>query len=189
MFTWHMVQFNTGHHHIQQVAHDVAGQIVMLPAHLSITSSHTQAHTLLSPVLLCCTPLACSHCLKQQPSHPAVDLFSLTPATALAFEACTLRDTTESGFDSTLVAHSKLLPSLITGQPAISQQRLGITIHLYKTESPSHPWANSAIHFNKDAPLWKRAVDDRKKMADEDKWSETWTESINVCISPFVSVI
>ena len=99
------------------------------------------------------TPAApCSHCLKQQPSHPAVYLLSLTPDPVPGCDTCILRHTTVSGSDGTLAAHSRLLPSLITRQPAISQQRLGITIQVHKTERPTRPWANTAIHLNKDVP-------------------------------------
>lgn len=65
-------------------------------------------------------------------------LFYLTPATVPAFfDIHILQHTTVSGCDSTLVAHSRLLPSLITRKPAISQQRLGITIQVHKRVPPA----------------------------------------------------
>lgn len=57
--------------------------------------------------------------------HMVYYLFSLSQATVPAFDTCILRHTTVSGSNSTTVDHSRLLPSLITRQLDISQQRQG----------------------------------------------------------------
>lgn len=87
--------------------------------------------------LLCSstTLLSSQHVSK----HPSVYLFPLTPAKVHPFDTCVLKHFTVSGCDSALVPHSRLLPSLIIRQAAISQQRLGITIVVHKTKSPTHP--------------------------------------------------
>ncbi len=105
-------------------------------------------------------------------------LFYLTPSTVPAFDVPILWHITVSGFDSTLVAHSRLLPSLIARKPAISQHRLGITIQVHKTESPTRRWANTAIHFNKDVPSGNQGKMIEKKDLirwGDLKWSE-WRE-------------
>lgn len=111
-----------------------------------------------------------------------------TSATVPAFDTCILRHTTVSGCDSTLVAHSRLLPSLITRQPAISQQRLGITIQVHKTESPTRPWANTAIHFNKDVPfgnqgkmIEKKDLIRRFELKHKQREKTSWTAAVTQC--------
>lgn len=103
-----------------------------IPAHLfNHKLSHTQRlFSLGSSTTLQSLPVT---------AHAAVYLFSLTPATVPPFDTCILQHITVSGCDSAPVAHSRLLPSLITRQAAISQQRLGITIEVHETESPSRP--------------------------------------------------
>lgn len=94
-------------------------------------------------------PLLVTACL-------AVCLNSLTPDAVPPFDTCILHHIKEPCCDSALVAHSGLLPSLITQQAAISQQKLGITIGVLKTESPTRPCANTAINFNRDVPSGKK---------------------------------
>lgn len=155
----------------------------------------TQIHT---PLLRSSTTL--QSLLEAAPfTSSCLYLFYLTPATVPAFDAPILRQTAVSGCDSTLLAYSRLLPSLITRKPAISQQRRGITIQVHKTESPTRSWANTAIHFNKDVPSGNRGKMIGKKRPDKERWSEMiWMDrekdivnccnSINVCTSHFVSV-
>lgn len=99
-------------------------------------------------------------------AYLAVYLNSLTPDTVPSFDTCILQHITEPCCDSALVAHSRLLPSLITQQAAISQQKLGITIEVLQTESPTRPCAHTAIHFNRDVPSGEK----KGKIIGEQKW-------------------
>lgn len=160
------------------------------PAHLfNHKLSHTQRlFSLGSSTILQSLPVT---------AHAAVYLFSLTPATVPPFDTCILQHITVSGCDSAPVAHSRLLPSLITRQAAISQQRLGITIEVHETESPSRPWANTAVHFNGHVPSGNQGKMMEEKGSDKLRWCETWagiktswTAAITwVCARPFVSVV
>lgn len=166
MITWCFVQLTK----ITTIYHtwfkSVAGKMQPYLLTFLITSSHTQRLFLLgSSTTLQSLPVT---------AHAAVYLFSLTPATVPPFDTCILQHITVPGCDSALVAHSRLLPSLIARQAAISQQRLGITIEVHETESPTRPWANTAIHFNRDVPSGNQGKMIEEKGSDKLRWCETW---------------
>ena len=77
--------------------------------------------------------------------HTVYYLFSLSQATVPAFDTCILRHTTVSGSNSTTVDHSRLLPSLITRQLDISQQRQGKK-HSGPQDREPHPPLSKHCH-------------------------------------------